>query len=89
MFQALLDDLLTPASELIDGEKYYIVWSPFMYFPRLLAYSRHYYFSLAPLTEVYDYSNDTEELSLSSAEINETIDWMFSFFDEPGKDTHK
>ncbi|XP_051770152.1 hyaluronan-binding protein 2 isoform X2 [Ctenopharyngodon idella] len=48
---ALLDDLLTPASELID--------------------------------EVYDYSNDTEELSLSSAEINETIDWMFSFFDEP------
>lgn len=34
---------------------------------------------------MYDYAvNDpTEETSL--AEINENIDWIFSFFDEPGK----
>lgn len=85
-----MDNLVNLAIELVDGGKYYFLWSPFMYFPRLLAYSHHYYFSLAPLTEVYDYAvNDTEELSLSSAEINDTIDWIFSFFDEPGKDKHK
>ncbi|XP_077056689.1 hyaluronan-binding protein 2 [Siphateles boraxobius] len=34
--------------------------------------------------EIYDYSaNDAEEISQSSAEINDTIDWIFSFFDEP------
>lgn len=88
MFQGIVDDLITLASEFVDGEKFCIVWSPFMYIPRLLAYSDHYYFSLAPLTELYDYSvNDTEEIT--SAEINDTIDWIFSFFDEPGKDTHK
>ncbi|KTG31826.1 hypothetical protein cypCar_00012632 [Cyprinus carpio] len=35
--------------------------------------------------EIYDYTvNDTTE-EISSAEINESIDWIFSFFDEPGK----
>lgn len=57
-------------------------------FPKVVSILDHYYFSLAPLTELYDYSvNDTEEIT--SAEINDTIDWIFSFFDEPGKDTHK
>uniref|UniRef100_A0A8C2CXT6 Neurotrypsin n=1 Tax=Cyprinus carpio TaxID=7962 RepID=A0A8C2CXT6_CYPCA len=33
--------------------------------------------------EIYDYTvNDTTE-EISSAEINESIDWIFSFFDEP------
>lgn len=54
-------------------------------FTSLLAHARHYYNSLAPLTEIYDYTvNDTTE-EISSAEINESIDWIFSFFDEPGK----
>jgi len=42
------------------------------------------------LTEIYDYAaNDTDYISLSSAEMNDTIDWIFSFFDEPGKNTHE
>lgn len=85
-----MDDFFTMAVELFDGEKYYIFWFPFLYILRLLLYSRHCYFSLVPLTEMDDYSaNDTEEITLSSAELNDTIDWIFSFFDEPGKNTHE
>jgi len=85
-----LEDIVTTAFELIDGEKYCIVWSTFLYIPRFVAYSRHCYFSLVPLTEIYDYAaNDTDYISLSSAEMNDTIDWIFSFFDEPGKNTHE
>ncbi|KAG1955015.1 hyaluronan-binding protein [Pimephales promelas] len=36
------------------------------------------------IDEIYDYAaNDTDYISLSSAEMNDTIDWIFSFFDEP------
>lgn len=43
------------------------------------------YFSLST-EEIYDYAfNETEEEASSPDITDETIDWIFDFFDEPGK----
>ncbi len=81
LFQGLLDDFIS----VVDGEN--IILSSFYLLCVCKIVACSHYFSLAPLTEIYDYavSDTTEEIS--SAEINETIDWIYSFFDEPGKNT--